>query len=196
MTTETTICNLALAHLGDERIGSLTDDSEAARACNAVYISSRDALTRSHPWNFAIERANLAAESISPSWGWDEQFVLPSDPYCLRVLEVDGYKSYEWVVEGRKLLGNFSSANIRYIKREIDPAQFDSLFSMALAAKIAETVAVRLTGNSTIKEGARRMFDDAMRTARTTDGQEGMVEVITSSFLTDVRLLQTQLSTP
>jgi hypothetical protein len=27
-----------------------------------------------------------------------------------------------------------------------------------------------------------------MRSARTIDGQEGMVEVITSSFLTDVRL--------
>ena len=188
MTTETTICNLALAHLGDERIGSLTDDSEAARACNAVYVLARDGLTRAHPWNFAIQRANLAAEATSPSWGWSEQFVLPSDPYCLRMLEVDGYKNYEWVVEGRKLLGNFASANIRYIKREIDPAQFDTLFSMALSAKIAETIAVRLTANSTIKDGARRMFDDAMRSARTIDGQEGMVEVITSSFLTDVRL--------
>ena len=67
MTTETTICNLALAHLGDERIGSLTDDSEAARACNAVYVLARDGLTRAHPWNFAIQRANLAAEATSPS---------------------------------------------------------------------------------------------------------------------------------
>ena len=89
MATEVSICSNALRRLGDDPITSLTDDSERARLCNAFYEDARDACLRSHPWNFAITRASLTQLSDSPVYGYDYQFALPTDPYCLRVLAME-----------------------------------------------------------------------------------------------------------
>ena len=63
MASEVDIANRALQKLGAESIVSLTQDSENARACNLCYEPIRDAELRAHPWNFAIKRASLAADS-------------------------------------------------------------------------------------------------------------------------------------
>ena len=89
MATEVSICSNALRKLGDDPITSLTEDTERARLCNAFYESSRDSLLRSHPWNFAITRATLAKLSSTPAYGFAYQYALPTDPYCLRVLEME-----------------------------------------------------------------------------------------------------------
>jgi len=190
MTTvsETSICNMALALLGDERIGALTDNTEAARACNSVYEHLRNGLLRSHPWRFARARANLASLSTAPTWGWSYQFTLPSDPYCLRVLDVDSYKQYEWTVEGRKLLGNFSSANIRYISIITDPMQFDPLFSVALATRISVQICMRLTSDESLRNMLRADFNQHIRDARAASGQEGEVEAVQADAFADERL--------
>jgi len=190
MTTvsETSVCNMALALLGDERIGALTDNTEAARACNSVYEHLRNGLLRSHPWRFARARANLASLTTTPVWGWSYQFTLPSDPYCLRVLDVDSYKQYEWTVEGRKLLGNFSSANIRYIAIVTDPMQFDPLFSVALSTRIAVQICMRLTSDESLRNMLRIDFNQHIRDARAASGQEGEVESVESDAFADERL--------
>src|SRR4030065_768120 len=63
MASETGICNRALQIVGATRIGSLADTSKSARECTVAYEISRDALLRSHPWGFAIARAQLAADA-------------------------------------------------------------------------------------------------------------------------------------
>jgi len=178
---------MALALLGDQRIGALTDNTEAARACNAAYTMCRDSVLRKHPWNFAIERATLAAESTGPDWGPTKSFVLPVDPYCLRVLEVRDHYDYEWSVEGRKLVGNMEVAYIKYISRKEDPAEFDAAFSIALSSYIASKIAVRLTGSNTIKRDAEREHEKDMKDARSADGQEGAVPETTSNTFLDER---------
>ena len=190
MTTvsETSVCNMALALLGDERIGALTDNTEAARACNSVYEHLRNGLLRSHPWRFARARANLASLTTTPVWGWSYQFTLPSDPYCLRVLDVDSYKQYEWTVEGRKLLGNFSSANIRYISIVTDQMQFDPLFSVALSTRIAVQICMRLTSDESLRNMLRIDFNQHIRDARAASGQEGEVESVEADAFADERL--------
>lgn len=62
-TTEVSICNAALAHLGEASITALTDDTARARACNQFYGPMRDAVLRSHRWNFAQDR-----EALSLPW--------------------------------------------------------------------------------------------------------------------------------
>ena len=190
MTTvsETSICNMALALLGDERIGALTDNTEAARACNSVYEHLRNGLLRSHPWRFARARASLASLSTTPTWGWSYEFTLPTDPYCLRVLDVEEYRQDEWTVEGRKLLGDFSTANIRYISIITDPMQFDPLFSVALATRISIQICMRLTSDENLRNMLRKDFDEHMQEARSASGQEGEVESINATIFADERL--------
>ena len=132
MATEVSICSNALRRLGDDPITSLTDDTERARLCNAFYADARDACLRSHPWNFAITRASLAQLSATPVYGFDYQFALPTDPFCLRVLAME-FEDYVFKVEnlstqGRVLLTDQETAKIIYIARVTDTTLFDSLF--------------------------------------------------------------------
>jgi hypothetical protein len=168
MASEVDIANRALQKLGAERIVSLTQDNENARAVNACYDSVRDAELRSHPWNFAISRVQLAADSTAPSFGFATSYTLPSD--CLRVLPPDplyNYNSHDWQIEGRKILTNDSGAlNVRYIKRETDPNQYDAIFIEALSCKLAVELCEQLTQSNTKAQIIRDDYIRAMREAR------------------------------
>jgi hypothetical protein len=137
------ICNEALTHLGQEEIGSLTEDSNSARACKAVYEPTRDEVLRVFPWNFAIERKSLARLSETPAFGFSYYYQLPTD--CLRVLGME-YSDYVFKVEGNRLLCDYDTAKIVYIKRVTDPNLFDSIFIAALALRIATKIAPRIKG--------------------------------------------------
>ena len=63
MTDAVGICNLALQRIGSKSISSLTEDTAAGRACNRVYTQARDSELRAHPWSFARERVQIAADS-------------------------------------------------------------------------------------------------------------------------------------
>jgi hypothetical protein len=86
MSSVVDICNEAMDLLGAATITSLTENSKEARLCNRKFELTRDAVLRAHPWNAAIARAELAANSVGPAFGFTHQFQLPADPYCLRVL--------------------------------------------------------------------------------------------------------------
>lgn len=142
--TETSICNLALIEIGADRISNLTQDKKEAKLCNRFYERDRDYLLRRHEWNFATERVELAQLDDAPIADYSYQYQLPTDPKCLRILEVTESLS-KWVVEGDYLLINDSAVEIRYIKRVIDPAKFDSAFVELLAARIAMHLAIPIT---------------------------------------------------
>ena len=147
--TETEICNAALGRLGEARILSLTDTGATARACALHFKMTRDAVLRSHRWNFASKRAALAEISTVPLFGWDHAFQLPSD--CLRVLEVNESEDGEgnpWVVEQDQLLTDEAAVNLVYVYRLEDASKFDPLFNEALACKLAEKLASTLRGSS------------------------------------------------
>jgi hypothetical protein len=164
------ICNRALSRVGEARITSLADDSKQARACTSAYAAVRDEVFRAHPWNSAITRTSLAKLSSSPSFGYDDEYQLPAD--CLRVVEV--YDSvYPWVVEGKKLLSDEGSPiSIRYVKREEDPNQWDSLVASAVAARLAVELCEELTQSNTKHNILQEEYKFILSSARKADGQE------------------------
>jgi len=149
--SETDICNQALAHLGEKRISSLDDDTASARACHLAYPGARDELLREHRWNFAQSRAILTPEAEVPLFGWEYQYPLPAD--CLRALEVNGSEAGDvttdpWIIEGRKLLSNATGVNLVYMRQVTNVAQFDNLFSEALALKVAVKISETIRGTT------------------------------------------------
>lgn len=58
---EADLCNRALARIGADRIRDTAEDTKQARACRAIYATTRDELLRLHPWNFAT-RSDLVPE--------------------------------------------------------------------------------------------------------------------------------------
>lgn len=88
MASEVDICNLALAHLGDNAtVASLEPPEGSAQAehCARFYPIARDALLELHDWNFATKRALLAqVDNLWPQWSYS--YLQPAD--CLRVIAV------------------------------------------------------------------------------------------------------------
>ena len=191
MATEVSICSNALRRLGDDPITSLTDDSERARLCNAFYEDARDACLRSHPWNFAITRASLTQLSDSPVYGYDYQYALPTNPYCLRVLAME-FEDYIFKVEnfstqGRVLLTDEETAKIIYIARITDTTLFDSLFVDTLITKLASDLAYPVTNSLKVQEQMYRLYQLKLSEARSIDGQEGVIDDLVSDTFTDFR---------
>lgn len=191
MATEVSICSNALRRLGDSPITSLTEDSERARLCNAFYEPSRDAILRSHTWNFAINRATLAKLSSAPAFEYAFQYALPTDPFCLRVLKME-FEDYEFKIEnlagqGRVLLTNEGEANIIYIARVTDPSLFDSMFVDVLTAKLAVDLAYPVTNSTTLQAQMQKLFERKLSDARSLDSTEGTTDSLISNVFTDFR---------
>jgi hypothetical protein len=191
MATEVSICSNALRRLGDDPITSLTDDTERARLCNAFYQDSRDLVLRSHPWNFSITRASLAQLSDTPAYGYNYMYALPTDPYCLRVLEME-YADFIFKIEndatnGRVLVTDESTAKILYIARITNPTLFDSMFVETLTSKLAADLAYPITGSVQLQGQMEKMYRDKLSEARSVDGMEGFVDDLVSTTFTDFR---------
>jgi hypothetical protein len=175
----TYICNLSLAKLGARSISNIdTDTTENAVKCRAIYENTRDALLRSHDWNFAIERAELAQLSTTPEYGFDYEYTLPTSPYCLRVIEMEtGY----FEIEGRKLLTDEPECKIKYIARIVNPTKLDNLFINVMACSMASQLAISITNSGTMKDRMDKEFVAAKLEASMIDAYEGTKEDLDES---------------
>lgn len=187
------ICNRALALVGQSSIQALDQQGKAAAACNRLYGASRDGVLRAYPWNCAIRRARLAADTVKPAWGPARQFRLPEGPdeptpYCLRVWSVDGGDEAAWRIEGRAIATDLPAPlDIVYIGRIVDPALFDPLIAEAIAARLAMDLAVPLTENAALGERLAQLYRERLIEARRADAQEGSVEDLRADTWTGAR---------
>lgn len=200
MTSNVDIANYALNIIGASNISSFDENSKPGRLVNQRFESVRDAVFRSHPWNCLIRRAELAQEVEAPAFGYTYQYPLPSDPYCLRVLEFsNGSLSYPqdnmfsntggpvFVIEGRKLLTDEGTARIKYIARVTDPQQYDAGLVEAIAARLALEIAYAITGSTTVVQLASAIYDEKMKEARFVDATEGAPQKLEASDFIEAR---------
>jgi len=126
--SETSICNMALGKLGAKRINNYEDSTDTkleAIQCRLHYELTRDALIRSHFWRFARARAVLSEDTEDdPLSEWDYQFILPND--YLRFISIDEEtgitsRKQRHSIEGKRFLTDYSTVNMRYIKKVTDP---------------------------------------------------------------------------
>ncbi len=182
--SDVSICNKALYLLGEDEIALLTDTTKQSRTCNVFFEPVRDALLRQFPWNFAVKRIALSRLTTAPSFGFANQYQLPSD--CLRVLEVQD-SSITWKVEGRVLLTDYDSISIRYIQRITDPTQYDSQFVDLFSARLASEIAIPLTDSHTRQQEMMALYEMRLRAARSSDAQEGTPDLLDANLWTGAR---------
>ena len=191
------ICNEAMDLLGAATITALTENSKEARLCNRRFETVRDGVLRSHPWNVAITRASLAKDSETPAFGFANQFTLPTDPYCLRVLsfwnsnidsDVAPYDSeVMFKIEGRKVLSNEGTCKITYLARITDTEIYDSLLSSAIAHMLAAQTAYAITGSTTVSQSMQQLYELRMREARSIDAMEGVPDKMIADDFVNIR---------
>lgn len=174
MTSAVSICNLALMRLGTAPITSLSEDTKAATVCNAFYEPCRDALLRSHPWNFAIKRVELAQDLTAPEFEFAYRYALPADFQKIVRTEDESASCFtEYRIENGFLLTDAGTVKIEYHAKITDPNAFDSLFVMSLALSIAIAACMWLTDNASLKQSLQEEYGNMLPEARSVDAQEG-----------------------
>lgn len=172
MASEVDIINSSLNMVGASNIISRGEDSKSARITNQRYDYVRDAVLRAHPWNCAIKRVEVAADSDTPAFGYTYQFTLPTDPYCLRVLGLD-YMDIDFSVEGRKIHSDESTINLKYIARVTDPNEYDQLLIEAIAARLAADTSFALVQSTSLTGTMFTLYEQKLSEARFVDATEG-----------------------
>jgi hypothetical protein len=174
--SDVSLSNMALSELKAERITSMDDGSEEAIVCTLYFDQAMDTLLEQHLWDFAMERATPARLSSTPLYNYDYEFQVPTDPYCLRILEVtntDGVKLDKWKREGSVILADEDAINIRYIKRVTNLTHLSALFKEAFVFWLASKIAYSLTGSTTKGQDMFQKYRMVMRKAYVNDAKQG-----------------------
>lgn len=183
MASIVSISNATLIKLGKSTINSIDDPTEEARACKAIFSQSLDTLLQQHPWNFAIHRDTLAVLSAAPEFEFLYKFQLPTDPYCLQVVEVDS--DYEYKIEGRLLFSDDDSIKLKYIKRIEDYNELSPMFIEALVFYMAAQLSVPLVDKVSVKDAMNADYKYFLYQAKLLDSSEDSAEAFTTgSWLT------------
>jgi hypothetical protein len=194
MVTPVEIANSAIRQLGGRPIVSFDDGTALSNAARDEYPVSRDAVLQAHPWNFACFYAVLAELETPPAWGWAHQYALDTEPYTLRVLNLDKYEPFEIAADreqGRVLMTNATTANVRYIGRVEDVAHWQDLAVQALIKYLAAQLAPFLTRQQTRKTALLEEFQLLLPSAGLRDAKEGTPRVIPANR----RLVHSRLGT-
>jgi hypothetical protein len=183
MPSETDVVNVGLRLIGATTITSLSDGSTNANTADDIYSEIRDDLLRSHPWNFATKRVQLAQSATDPSFEFDHAYVLPSD--WLRNISVhDNDAGHGTVlfrteqVNGQLAIVSSSDAiYLRYVARVTDPNLMAADFRRALSLSIARDLAIPLASSNSMQEQYAVAVSSALARARSADGLGGFPEL-------------------
>lgn len=183
------ICNFALSRLGADRITSLSDNTQSAKLCN-VFIDDvvREVMTEGD-WTTLIRRQALVQTSNTPTYGYDYEFQLPTNPECLRVLAINEIYvgDYDFRIEDDKLLINESSVSVRFIGRITDPETFGPMLTKAIKTRLTAELAYPITGSDGLTQMWFDKYERELMKALAIDGQQGSPEQTQSNDLDDVR---------
>jgi hypothetical protein len=173
MATDVVICNLALSRVGvKQAVASLNENNDTARTCNRFYDHCRETMLREYPWPWAERPVALALVANNPVDDWMFAYRYPQ--HALRVNRIiGGVRRPESPLIYR--LGSDSQGKLIYTDYEnptvwvnwniTDTSMFDSLFTDALAWRIASEIAPILSTDSAFAERVAGRYELAVRRA-------------------------------
>ena len=182
MPSETDVVNVALRLIGQTSIVSLSDGSDTANMADDIYEEVRDDLLRSHNWNFATKRVQLAQSSTDPDFEFDHAYVLPSD--WLRTISAHdndaghGTVLYRMEQVGSQLVLVCSSdaLYLRYVAGVTDPNLMSADFRRAFAESLARDLAIPVASSNTMQEQYAAAALRTLARARSSDSMGSFPE--------------------
>lgn len=184
--SETDVANSALIKVGADLITSIDDDNERARVLKSRLPFVRDGVLRSHPWNFALKRVQLAQTLNTPVYDFSNEFQIPSDVLRIISTNLDPIVTYSdkkvttsygvslpsWTIEGDKLLSNDTTVKILYIARISDVTLWPSNFGEVVALGLAKESCYKFTQNRALMLDLAQEYEKQLAFARNFDAQE------------------------
>lgn len=150
MATKTDIANMALALLGTNPVTDIGDDTPAGFQSRVFFHSTVDRVVRNHPWKSTLKRVALTA-TTTPVFGYDYAYILPADPYCLKVWEMQE-PEYRFKVENRLLLTDETTAKILYSFRPTIYGSLDPDLIAVIYYELAIQMCMALTRDRNLKK--------------------------------------------
>ena len=194
MPSQTDCLNDALGQIGAATVTAIDDGSTNANFCLTFYPPLRDSLLRSHHWNFAMKRVELALDVTAPLFEFAYAYTLPSD--LLKLVEYVGSNStsiyvtnQDWryqykpfyKVEGRKLYSNDGRALIRYLRRVENPDEWDAMFYQGMTQSLASKLVLAIRKDAKQATSLYELAQATLMMAMAVDGQEDPIQ----PFVTD-----------
>jgi len=186
MASDVDICNLSLAHLGEDgAISSLDPPEGSAQAshCARFYPMARDVLLELFNWRFATKRAGPLAElTAAAPEGWAYVYAPPAT--ALRIIKLlpegaaDDHTGVDYVQEALDngtlvIYSNEPLAHVKYVARITDTLKFTPLFVSALSRLLASYLAGPVlkgeTGRSEAQGQLKLMMALDLPTAKAAD---------------------------
>ena len=182
------IINDALTHLGADRITSLADGTTESQIMAQIYDGSSESVMRAFNWNCLTHRTQLVASTDTPAFQFDYAYPLPTDPYCLRVLEMEETNSLDqWKIEGRSILTDASTCKIRYIGKPASVADIDPLLASTISARLAADASYAIIQSNQAQQQMWALYLSKLDEARTVDNVESSRDFWVNTKLEEVR---------
>jgi len=155
--TDLECANRALHMLGVAPIGSLTDDTQAARVMNGMLPLTKRAVLSEFAWSFALRLDELAESTVPAPPGFSFTFDIPSDVeniiqvYRGRVtIEDRNVRTHlvklNYIVQGNIICTNERQCSVEYTYANTDLLSWSAAACEALAVRLASDTAAALTG--------------------------------------------------
>jgi hypothetical protein len=169
---------MALGKIGANRITDYENNSTLeAIYCRTFYEQTRDESIRSHQWRFASARQTLSEDAETPDFQWAHQYLLPDDFMRLKDIFEENATPLEstlhtFAIEGKMLLTDDSTCQIRYVKKVTDVTEFDSLFVQFLVLKLAQKLVMAISQDKGLSDRIEAELAFVMPRIRAMDRQE------------------------
>lgn len=156
-----TICNRALANLGEPPIQSLDQRGTSAEAMRLRYDEARLLALAGAPWGFATSYAQGVLLNLAPALGYSYAYAYPVG--ALRVFYIDHPRGTDApsmrVIDrpdgmGKIILTNEVAPVFVFTRDKEDPTTFDQEFIMALGWLLASMAAMPITKSEKIEQKA------------------------------------------
>ncbi|MGD9156924.1 MAG: hypothetical protein PVG39_00830 [Desulfobacteraceae bacterium] len=148
-TSAVSICNLALAEIGEKPIRDLGESNERSRMCNYLYESCRNRQLSAFDWGFARRTATL--QKLDQDHARGTPYQIPSDCLAPRSLHPQVKTKRTFFIEGQKiivpdyLVVEGVDLHLVYTRKETDASfytqDFIEVLTLDLASRLAGPIA-------------------------------------------------------
>jgi len=195
MVSKLNICNLALAHLGQAPVSSLTQDDERARRLNLFYEPVKNEVLRAHNWGFAGAETTLARLEQTPGADGFFAYQYPAQALFIRsVFDVQAPQKtlpfhvfFNETTQSRILKTSGAQACARYTRRITDETLLDPAFVKVFSLALACDLAVALTADAQLAGQLLTKYQFALAEARRSNLSEQCEQTADRDCFTEVR---------
>ena len=176
MATKLGIWNDALRMLGDNRLVSVTEDTEARYVLEDAWEDVKAYVFTEGLWNFATKTEEITADlGQTPIPGFNYVFDKPL--YWLRTITVSGTSLFDTEAiyrdENRRIYANTDTLYIRFISSERSSddqiGNWPPAFAKLVSAHLASVCASRITGSRSDSDALRGAYKEYLASAKNKD---------------------------